>query len=319
MRDRHGEVFYVGKAKDLRNRVRSYFYGDTRRRVAQMLRELDAIDHRVCETELEAEITELRLIAAHRPRHNRRLRPPKSPHWVKLTDEPFPRLSMVRSPNGPGLVYLGPFSGQRRARTIVEALWDTTTVRRCSHRPGSRSARCAAAQLGRALCPADGSVGRDEYRPVVDHIITGIEEDPSLLLAPLARRIAELAGSERFEEAGWVRDRYRALQSALARRRAWGCLQSAGLVRAESDDGSGALIERGVLVAAWADGGRPPLVAARPPTDHVAPAVPATMADATEAHLVWKWLTSGSTRLVDVSGSLAEPRAPIPGLDRIDL
>src|SRR3990172_2264977 len=83
-RDRRGEVFYIGKAKDLRSRVRSYFYGDTRRSIEQMLRELAAIDHRVCQTELEAEVTELRLIAAHRPRHHRRSKPPRSPPYVRL-------------------------------------------------------------------------------------------------------------------------------------------------------------------------------------------------------------------------------------------
>src|SRR5690606_4519068 len=69
-RDRDGTVFYVGKAKNLRTRVMSYFHGDGRRSVSAMLRELDRVDHLVCATELEAEITELRLIHAHLPRHN---------------------------------------------------------------------------------------------------------------------------------------------------------------------------------------------------------------------------------------------------------
>ena len=70
-RDQDDTVIYVGKAKNLRTRVRSYFYGDDRRTVAQMLRDLRTIDHRQTMTELEAEITELRLIHAHRPRYNR--------------------------------------------------------------------------------------------------------------------------------------------------------------------------------------------------------------------------------------------------------
>ena len=72
-RDRDGEVIYVGKAKNLRTRVRSYFYGDNRRSIAQMLRDLHTIDHHPCTTELEAEIAELRLIHANRPRYNRRV------------------------------------------------------------------------------------------------------------------------------------------------------------------------------------------------------------------------------------------------------
>ena len=77
-KDRNGGVFYIGKAKNLRTRVRSYFYGDNRRTVANMLKELDAVEHRVCASELEAEITEIRLIHAHRPRYNRRSKPPKT-------------------------------------------------------------------------------------------------------------------------------------------------------------------------------------------------------------------------------------------------
>ncbi|MCJ7725203.1 MAG: DEDD exonuclease domain-containing protein, partial [Acidimicrobiia bacterium] len=192
-RDRNDEIFYVGKAKNLRTRVRSYFYGDTRRKIETMLRELDRIEHRVCETELEAEITELRLIVAHRPRHNRRSRPGKAPHWIKLTDEPFPRLSVVRRPDGPGTLLFGPYRGQQAARPVVEALWDALPIRRCTGKPGSREALCAPAQLGVAHCPCDGSLPEDEYRAVVDLLIEAVRRHPDLLLAPLADRTAALA------------------------------------------------------------------------------------------------------------------------------
>ena len=76
----------------LSSRVRSYFYGDKRRRIADMMRELERVDHRVCETVVEAEVAEVRMIHTHRPKYNRRSRPPKSSHFVKLTKEKFPRL-----------------------------------------------------------------------------------------------------------------------------------------------------------------------------------------------------------------------------------
>ena len=92
-KDRNESVFYIGKAKNLRTRVRSYFYGDNRRRTETMLNELDHIDFRVCATELEASVTELRLIHGHKPRHNTRSKPPKASHWITITDGRFPRLS----------------------------------------------------------------------------------------------------------------------------------------------------------------------------------------------------------------------------------
>ena len=315
--DRNGEVFYVGKAKDLRSRVRSYFYGDGRRRVDTMLRELHRIEHRVCATELEAEVTELRLIAAHRPRHNRRSRPGAAAHWVRLTDEAFPRLSVVRRPDGPGTPLFGPFRGLRAARTVVEAIWDALPIRRCTGAPATRSAPCAAAQLGTAMCPCDGSLDPAEYRHVVECLLTAVGSDPSPLLDPLADGVATLAAAERYEEAGWRRDRHHALALALERRRAWTAMQAAGTIHAVSGDGrDAALIERGRLVAAWADGCRPLFSAAADPGAH-APALPTDLTDAEEARLVWRWLTSGRVVLVEATGLIAEARFPVRSLDGI--
>src|SRR3990172_6179205 len=206
-RDRRGEVFYIGKAKDLRSRVRSYFYGDTRRSIEQMLRELAAVDYRVCETELEAEVAELRLIAAHRPRHNRRSKPPRAVHYVRFTGERFPRLSLVRTVVPGARFHLGPFRSMATARTVMEAIWDAAPVRRCTHLPGSRPGPCSFAQLGTALCPCDGTLSESDYAPLARRVVHGVDRDPAILLDPLEARIGLLARQRRFEEAGAVRDR----------------------------------------------------------------------------------------------------------------
>ena len=143
-KDRLDNVIYVGKAKNLRSRVRSYFYGDERRTIHTLLRELDGLDFRVCETELEAEITELRLIAAHKPRHNRRSKPPRTQQWVKLTAERFPRLSIARVQKNDGGLYLGPFRSKRAADLVLTAIWDASPIRRC--RGGPKSGRVDLAQ-----------------------------------------------------------------------------------------------------------------------------------------------------------------------------
>lgn len=313
-RDRKGEVFYVGKALDIRSRVRSYFYGDDRRSVAQMLRELDAVDHQVCANEIEAEVTEIRLIAEHRPRHNRRSKPPRSPHFVRLTAEEFPRLSLARTIAPGALLHLGPFRSAATGRAVIEALWDATRIRRCSHPPGSRTGPCSFAQLGLSLCPCDGTLPADRYRPVVTGLIRGVTEDPSLLLDPLEARISSLARQRRFEEAAWVRDRHRALATAIERRRAWRSMQHAGLMRAEGPAG-GAIIDHGHLAGAWAPGDGLPLptmAAGIAPTE-----IPRTTTEAEEAHLLWRWLYSGGVRLADASASLSLPARPVPGLTRI--
>jgi DNA polymerase-3 subunit epsilon len=312
--DRHGDVIYVGKAKNLRTRVRSYFYGDTRRTIAQMLRELDRIDYRVCATELEAEVTEIRLIRAHSPRHNRRSKPSRAPHWIRLTDETFPRLSIVRTLSKDAIAHIGPFRGRRPARTVVEALWDATRIRRCTGRPGARAAPCPPAQLGVALCPCDGTLDAGRYADVVAELRAGIDGSPEVLLDPLVDRMSVLAGAERYEEAGWVRDRHRALSRALDRRAAWAMLQRAGSVRAVGPDG-GAAIERGLLAAAWPNGPTPPLLPA--PSGAGDAEVATSLGDAEEAWLVWRWLTDQSTSLLESATTIDKRTHLVPDVERI--
>ncbi|MBT8165575.1 MAG: DEDD exonuclease domain-containing protein [Acidimicrobiia bacterium] len=316
-KDRTGSVIYVGKAKNLRSRVRSYFYGDERRTIHTMLRELEAIDHRVCANELEAEITEVRLISAHVPRHNRRSKPPKSQHWVKLTSEKFPRLSLARVQKEDGGTYLGPFRSRKASELVMNAIWDAVPIRRCRGAAGKRQARCAFDQLGVSVCPCAGDVDEATYATIVERVRRGIDEDPALLLDPLVDKVTAHAREQRYEEAGWVRDRHRALARAIDRRRSWRVLQEAGMLWAESSSGDGALIERGRLAAAWGGGEQPPLLAPADLEDP-APQTPPTVAVAEEAHLVWRWLETNETRIIDCSAPLSLPVHPVPSLERLD-
>jgi DNA polymerase-3 subunit epsilon len=314
-RDRHGTPIYVGKATNLRARVRQYFYGDQRRTIGNLMRELDSVDHIVCPTTLEAEITELRLIHTHRPRYNRRSRPPKSSHWVKLTDEAFPRLSVVRTLKENGLAYLGPFRSKSSANTVVSALWDATMIRRCTARPGTRSARCAPAQMGVALCPCDGDLDVSDYRQIVDQIVEGIATRSELLLEPLTTRMAQLALELRYEEAGWARDRHEALARAIEMSRAWAALGRLGVCELESDDGSHVLVDHGRLVSTWITGSSPPLRPAPDIGESPGFDVPDSVETAEEAHLIWRWMGTRSVRLLDATGSFALPIRPVIRLE----
>lgn len=305
-RDRDGRVIYVGKASNLRARVRQYFYGDTRRSVADLLKELDSIDHQVCESSLEAEVTEIRLIHAHRPRHNRRSRPPKTSHFLKLTDERYPRLSVVRTVRDDALAYLGPFRSKRSADAVMHAIWDAVPIRRCRARAGSRTGVCAPAQMGLASCPCDGSLEAEPYRAIVDRLLTALDRSPHLLLDPLVDRIARLADDQRYEEAAWARDRHDALARALERSWQWRALVRAGWLEIEHTDGIVAVIDHGTLV-----GTRPPdrtLGLDPPPSGPTAtPGVAPSVEAAEEANLIWRWLETNPVRLVECTGSLSYP------------
>lgn len=309
-KDRGDKPIYVGKATNLRSRVRQYFYGDKRRRIANLMRELQSIEHQPCKTVLEAEITELRLIHAYRPRYNRKSRPPKSSHYVKLTKERYPRLSVVRKLRDDGLAYLGPFRSKRAANEVVSAIWDALPIRRCRTRPGSREGKCAPAQLGIAHCPCDGMLSAQVYGGVVERLLQGISNDPHTLLGPLTERMADLSSTQRYEEAAWLRDRHDALARALEDRAIWCALDEAGLMVLEDQVGLQTTVDHGRLVDVRPSGAPAALShvsqtggPAPAPTMQIAPNVEAME----EARAIWRWLGSESLRLIDSSGQLALP------------
>lgn len=222
-RDRDGRVLYVGKATNLRARVRSYFASDDRRKVPQLLRELVSIDHRVCATPFEAEIREQRLIRQLQPRFNRQGKGKRVSTYLKLTDERFPRLTVTRTPPADGSS-LGPFHSTNTAHLVREAIETAVPLRRCATRVGRRSAivdgpPCVPAQLGVAACPCRGHVDETTYAEYVGTVRRALTTEPAVALVPLEARMHKLAEEERFEEAAATRDRLAALVRALQRRR----------------------------------------------------------------------------------------------------
>jgi DNA polymerase III subunit epsilon len=264
-RDRAGRVLYVGKATDLRARVRSYFSSDTRRKVGQLLRETHTIDHQVCATTLEAAVREVRLIHEHLPRFNRQARDWQRYAYLKLTlNEAFPRLSVVRLAHDDGALYLGPLSSTRFAKRVAEAIETAVPLRRCAARParstgGStgrspRTGPCTAAQLGVATCPCTGEVTPLAYAAVVERAVRGLRDDPAILLDPLVARMAALAGEQRFEEATDVRERAAALAHALNRQRRLEGLVAAGRVVVEVPGSTRIELQAGRLTRSWTAG-----------------------------------------------------------------
>lgn len=307
-KDRDGQVLYIGKAANLRNRVRAYFYGDQRRRIGDLLRQLHHIEHRVCVNALEAEITELRLIHTYRPRFNQRSRPPLRQFYLKLTAEKYPRLSLAHKLAGDGLLWLGPFRSKAAAAIVMEALWDATRLRRCRGGAGSRQALCAPAQLGVAVCPCAGTVDPEEYGRMVALVIDAADHRPADLLEPLEARMRRLAAERRFEEAATARDRHSALARALERRLAWQALSGAGRLELESVDGYVVLIENGILAGVYSHRAPPELpigVTLTPSTP-----LPPSVAVAEEAHLLWRWIETVEVMVRDCTRPLSLPSVP---------
>jgi len=304
--DRTGAPIYIGKATNLRARVRSYFGGDTRRRIDDILRDLHTIDHQVTLNEFEASVVEIRAIAEYNPRYNRRSKRPRSLHWVRLTAEEYPRLSVTRTV-GVGLLHIGPFRNRYQAEAVMHALWDGSQIRRCN----TKGNGCGFAQLGVSVCPHDGSVSEADYHAIVEELMNAIDRDAAPIFERAMSRMAMLVEHHRFEDAALVRDRWDALSRALTSRNIWHSLQAAGRIEATGADGVSVIVDRGRLVAAWPRDGQIPLVTAEKVAEGQATV---SMTDIEEATLIWRWLGSADVRIIDVNGTLACPSKRMPKL-----
>ena len=231
-----------------------------------MLRDLERVDYRVRETEIEAEVVELRLIAEHTPRYNRRSRPPRSQTWVKLTTERFPaavdgsldsrRRGAVSRP-----VPIPQVRGSRHPRDL-----DAVPIRRCTTIGTTRLRGVLLRQLGPALCPCDGSVDDEVYDAVVDQVRDGLTGDPGPMLGALRERMSrdslELSDSKTPRRCGIATSRSPDHSSAAG---PGNPSAAAGTLWAEDACGDGVAIRHGRLVGSWNARSQPPLVAAEDP------------------------------------------------------
>ena len=309
------EVLYVGTSTNIRKRVRSYFTAAEKRgRIAEMVRIAHAVTPVVCATPLEAQVRELRLITEHAPRYNRRSKHPERQSWVRLTDEPYPRLSVVKDVRA-GTAHIGPYSSRRTALEAVEALHDALPLRQCAARlplvPKVARSPCALAGMGRCSAPCISTHGPDvAYANVAAAAVEALTGDPSVVVRALTARIARLAEQQRYEEAGQVTARLRAFVQGAGRAQRFEPLaRCRELVAARATAAGGweiVVVRYGRLAATAIT--RPhedplPVVDALRATGEVveAPVAPAPACHPEEASLVLAWLEEPGVRLVHVS------------------
>lgn len=200
------EVLYVGKSNNLARRVRSYFTAAEKRgRIHEMVRVATGVKYVTCATDLEAEVRELRMIESLSPRYNRRSKRQRRLWWLKLTQEAFPRLSIVTQVKG-GQPHFGPFRNRAAADDAALTLADAFLVRRCTTRLSPRTASpvCALGEMGRCLAPCELGEGATNYPAVVDSVLGSWAGDVRPVLRSLRVRLRKLIGQERFEEAGEI-------------------------------------------------------------------------------------------------------------------
>jgi DNA polymerase-3 subunit epsilon len=315
-RDGKGRPLYVGTSRNLRSRVRQYFVAsETRSRMGEMVGLAERVDPIPCAHALEAQVRELRLIAAHKPRYNRRSKFPERAVWLKLTVEAFPRLSVVRDVRPDGASYLGPLRSQRQAEAVRDAIHDAVPLRQCSDRLSLRRVvrrACVLAGIGRCGAPCEGGVDQERYAALVGLVASAWAGDVAPLVEPLERKLASLSDAQRYEQAAVIRDRITTVVRACARMQRLAALHAVRELVAARPDGEGgwelAVVRSGRLVAAGrATRGVPPwpvIEALRASADAVDPSHPVL---AEESECILRWLEQPGTRLADASDPWAMP------------
>lgn len=308
-----GEVLYAGTAVDLRRRVSQYFNGsDPRGRMKELVGLAGGVDHVECAHALEAGVRELRLLAAHAPPYNRRSKFPHRWWWVVLTDEAFPRFSVIRNPRHERAI--GPFRSRTDAADTAALLARFTAVRTCTKRLG-RSAlhgpACPEVEL--APCPAARDVTAQQYAEATRRAQALIDGSDNSALAAAVDQVAALAGRHHYESAARLRDHVATAVEALWRGQRLRTLAALPELIAAAPEGPRAeggyqfaVIRYGQLAAAGNAGrGVPPMPvvdAIQAGAQTILPAqAPLGGALVEETALIARWLAAPGVRIVRVT------------------
>jgi len=220
-RDARDDVLYVGKAKSLRARVRTYFNkGDGRPGIERMVLLVRRVEVIVTSTEAEALHLEQNLVKRHRPPFNVRLRDDKSFPYIAVTvSDEYPRVMFTRERHRRGTVYFGPYANAKKVRETLDVLNRVFQFRPCEGpKPGRHSGiPCLDFHIERCTAPCIAAISREEYAALIEGVIGFLSGDTRTIVRELERKMREAAAAERFEDAARSRNRLFAIQSLAER------------------------------------------------------------------------------------------------------
>jgi len=222
MKNADGQVIYVGKAINLRNRVRSYFQDAAKPHattIAAMLRYVRDIDYIITDTEVEALILESNLIKKHQPRYNAKLKDDKRYPYLKVTtNEPFAGLYMTRTVERNAAKYFGPFAHSAATRQTVKQLTKFLPIRTCNLRlkdKHNRNKPCLNFHIKRCPAPCADLIDKDEYVQIVHNVVMFLGGKKEILIKELREKMATAAANMDFELAAKIRDQIEAIEQAV--------------------------------------------------------------------------------------------------------
>jgi excinuclease ABC subunit C len=215
------KILYVGKAKNLRSRVRSYFTDskDLSPKTKILVRQIKKAEYILTATEVEAFLLEASLIKKHRPRYNIRLKDDKAYPYIRMSmEDKFPRLYLARKVKKDGSMYFGPYTSGAAVWGTIRFLNATFQIRDCKDAfMASRTRPCMTYQIGRCTAPCTNYITEKAYGEDVKAVVAFLRGRDKAVVRELTKKMKDAAKAERFEVAAKVRDSIEALQSILER------------------------------------------------------------------------------------------------------
>jgi excinuclease ABC subunit C len=227
-KDAEGKVLYVGKAKNLRSRVRQYFQKSrsVEPRIDSMLLKATDLEIIVTDNEVEALILEANLIKKLKPRYNVNLKDDKSYPYIVITNEPYPRVFVTRQIRRDGSHYFGPYTDVRNIRSALKSIRDIFPIRSCNYFIDDESIRkrkikvCLDYHIKKCEGPCEGLVSQDRYNAMITQVAELLHGKTGSLIRKMQSEMEALAASMHFEEAATLRDRIKGLEAYSERQKA---------------------------------------------------------------------------------------------------
>jgi excinuclease ABC subunit C len=223
MKDAQGKIIYVGKALNIKNRVRSYFFSrhaDSPRTRA-LVKNIHDLEYILTDSEIEALILESNLIKEHKPKYNVRLTDDKNYPYLRVSvQEPFPRLEIVRARKKDGARYFGPYTDTGAVNETLRLIKKIFPLRSCKQAAfAGRDQPCLNYHINRCAAPCRGGITPDEYRKMVDEVLLFLEGKREDLVKTLKSRMEKAAEELEFEKAAVIRDQLQAVEKVVARQK----------------------------------------------------------------------------------------------------
>ncbi|MCL2230311.1 MAG: excinuclease ABC subunit UvrC [Treponema sp.] len=211
MKDAAGEIIYVGKAKSLKNRIKSYFTGEKDAKTATLMRRIASLETIIVQSEYDALLLENTLIKQHSPKYNISLKDGKTYPVIRITHEDFPRIFRTRRVVQDKSLYFGPFPDGQAVTAMIDLIDKLFPLRKC--KKIKKNGPCMYYHIGRCMAPCSGKIGKEDYALHVQKVVKLLAGETDSLIIDLTVKMHEAARALKFEDAAQIRNAIRAIEN----------------------------------------------------------------------------------------------------------